>query len=30
LGIEPFSALGGGLRVADPLEIHFRIEATRY
>jgi hypothetical protein len=29
LGIEPFSALGGGLRVADPLEIHFRIEATR-
>jgi hypothetical protein len=29
LGIEPFSALGGGLRVADPLEIHFRIEADR-
>ena len=27
LGIEPFSALGGGLRVADPLEIHFHIEA---
>jgi hypothetical protein len=27
LGIEPFSVLGGGLRVADPLEIHFRIEA---
>lgn len=23
LGIEPFSALGGGLRVADPLEIHY-------
>jgi hypothetical protein len=30
LGIEPFSALGGGLRVADPLEIYVRIEATRY
>jgi hypothetical protein len=29
LGIEPFSALGGGLRVADPLEIHFFIEADR-
>jgi polyisoprenoid-binding protein YceI len=29
LGIEPFSALGGGLRVADPLEIHFLIEADR-
>jgi len=27
LGIEPFSALGGGLRVADPMEIHFHIEA---
>jgi hypothetical protein len=25
LGIEPFSALGGGLRVADPLEIHYRL-----
>jgi hypothetical protein len=23
LGIEPFSILGGGLRVADPMEIHF-------
>jgi hypothetical protein len=30
LGIEPFSALGGGLRVADPLEIHFHIEANRH
>jgi hypothetical protein len=29
LGIEPFTALGGGLRVADPLEIHFHIEANR-
>jgi len=29
LGIEPFSALGGGLRVADTMEIHFRIEAGR-
>ena len=29
LGLEPFSALGGGLRVADPLEIHFRLEGTR-
>lgn len=28
LGLEPFSALGGGLRVADPLEIHFHIEAS--
>ena len=28
LGIEPFSTLGGGLRVADPMEIHFRIEAS--
>jgi hypothetical protein len=25
LGIEPFSALGGGLRVADPLEIHYHL-----
>jgi hypothetical protein len=29
LGIEPFSALGGGLRVADPLEVHFRLVAVR-
>jgi hypothetical protein len=29
LGLEPFSALGGGLRVADPLEVHFRLEGTR-
>lgn len=29
LGIEPFSALGGGLRVADTLEIHFLIEADK-
>ena len=27
MGLEPFSALGGGLRVADTLEIHFRLEA---
>lgn len=30
LGLEPFSALGGGLRVADAMEVHFRIEAVRY
>jgi len=29
LGLVPFSALGGGLRVADPLEIHFRLAGTR-
>jgi hypothetical protein len=29
LGLEPFSALGGGLRVADPLEIHVRLAGTR-
>lgn len=29
LGLEPFSALGGGLRVADPLEIHFSLHGTR-
>ncbi|NNJ65908.1 MAG: YceI family protein, partial [Xanthomonadales bacterium] len=29
LGLEPFSALGGGLRVADPLEIHIRLTGTR-
>ena len=29
LGLEPFSALGGGLRVADPLEIHFRLKGAR-
>jgi hypothetical protein len=28
-GIEPYSALGGGLRVADRVEIHFRLAATR-
>lgn len=27
LGLEPFSALGGGLRVADRLEIHFNLKA---
>lgn len=27
--IEPFSVLGGGLRVADSLEIHFQLAATR-
>lgn len=26
LGLEPFSVLGGGLLVADPMEIHFRLE----
>lgn len=30
LGIEPFSALGGGLRVADPMEIHFHLEASAH
>jgi len=30
LGIEPFSTLGGGLRVADAMEVHFRIEAGPY
>jgi hypothetical protein len=29
LGLEPFSALGGGLRVADPMEVHFRLTGTR-
>lgn len=28
LGLQPFSALGGGLRVADPLEVHIHIEAS--
>jgi hypothetical protein len=28
LGIEPFSTLGGGLRVADPMEVHFHLEAS--
>lgn len=28
-GLEPFSVLGGGLRVADPVEIHFRVTAVR-
>lgn len=28
LGVQPFSALGGGLRVADPLEIHFRLQGS--
>lgn len=30
LGIEPFSTLGGGLRVADPMEIHFHLEASAH
>jgi len=30
LGIEPFSTLGGGLRVADPMEIHYHLEASRF
>lgn len=29
LGLQPFSAFGGGLRVADALEIHFRLSASR-
>lgn len=28
LGLQPFAALGGGLRVADPLEIHFRLQGA--
>jgi len=28
LGLEPFAALGGGLRVADPMEVHFHLEAA--
>jgi polyisoprenoid-binding protein YceI len=28
-GIPPFSVLGGGLRVADRVEVHFRLEASR-
>lgn len=28
LGLQPFSALGGGLRVADALEIHFSLSAS--
>jgi hypothetical protein len=28
LGLQPFAALGGGMRVADPLEIHFRLQGT--
>jgi hypothetical protein len=29
-GIQPYSAFAGGLRVADNVEIHFRIVAIRY
>lgn len=29
LGLVPFSALGGGLRVADALEIHFVLSASK-
>lgn len=29
LGLEPFTALGGGLRVADAMEIHFRLQGSR-
>jgi hypothetical protein len=29
-GIQPYSAFAGGLRVADNVEIHFRIVAKRY
>ena len=28
LGLQPFAALGGGLRVADPLELHFRLQGA--
>jgi len=28
LGLQPFSTLGGGLRVADPLEVHVHIVAA--
>lgn len=28
LGLQPFSALGGGLQVADPLELHFRLQGA--
>lgn len=29
LGLQPFAALGGGLRVADPMEVHFRLYGSR-
>lgn len=29
LGLQPFAALGGGLRVADPMEVHFQLYASR-
>lgn len=29
LGLQPFSTLGGGLRVADEMEIHLRLEGQR-
>lgn len=29
LGLQPFSALGGGLQVADEMEIHLRLEGQR-
>jgi hypothetical protein len=28
LGLQPFSALGGGLRVADEMEIHYRLTGS--
>lgn len=30
LGLEPYSALGGGLRVADPMEIRFSLTGIPY
>jgi len=29
-GIEPFSVMGGGLRVADDVTVHYRFEAVRW
>ena len=29
LGLQPFAALGGGLRVADPMEVYFHLYGSR-
>jgi hypothetical protein len=29
LGLQPFATLGGGLRVADPMEVHFHLYGSR-
>lgn len=29
LGLQPFSALGGGLRVADAMEVHFHLHGAK-